>query len=62
MCFRPSKSDPVGSRKNDAEAVADKWLTKHARYRFKKVSIVPISRKTSKKRGGPKTDEPMTVV
>lgn len=46
----------------DAVAAADKWLSKHTRYRFRKVSIMPISRKTTKKRGRPKIDEPMTTV
>lgn len=46
----------------DAVAAVDKWLSKHTRYRFRKVSIMPISRKTTKKRGRPKIDEPMTTV
>jgi transposase len=45
----------------DARAAAEKWIQTHPRYRFRDLKIVPVTRKTEKRRGRPKTDEPVLV-
>jgi len=45
----------------DAHAAAEKWLKNHPRYRFKDLSVVPVTHKTRKGRGRPKLDEPVAV-
>ena len=45
----------------DARTAAEKWIQSHSRYRFRDFEIVPVTRKTEKRRGRPKTDEPVLV-
>jgi transposase len=45
----------------DARAAAEKWIQTHSRYRFKDFEIVPVTRKTDKRRGRPKIGDPVLV-
>ncbi len=45
----------------DARAAAEKWLQTHSRYRFKDFKFLPVARKTEKRRGRPKTGDPVTT-
>ncbi len=46
---------------SDARRAAKAWLKKHPRYQFGELEIVTISRKAEKKRGRPKTGEPVVL-
>jgi len=45
----------------DARAAAEKWLQTHSRYRFRDFEIIPVTRKTEKRRGRPKAGDPVQV-
>jgi len=45
----------------DARAAAEKWIQPHSRYRFQDFEIIPVTRKTEKHRGRPKTGDPVVV-
>ena len=45
----------------DARAAAEKWIQAHSRYRFKDFEIIPVTRKTEKRRGRPKAGDPMVI-
>jgi len=45
----------------DARAAAEKWIHNHSRYRFRDFEIIPITRKTEKRRGRPKVGDPVVI-
>jgi len=45
----------------DARRAAELWLTKHPRYQFSDLGVTTITRKREKKRGRPKSGEPVLV-
>ena len=46
----------------DARIAAGKWLQEHPLFRFSSLAIRTTTRKTTKKRGRPKADEPVETV
>ena len=45
----------------DARMATEKWLERHPRYQFRNLDIATITRKQEKKRGRPKSGEPVQV-
>lgn len=45
----------------DARAAAEKWIQAHSRYRFRDFEIIPVTRKTEKRRGRPKAGDPVVI-
>jgi len=55
ICVREFVCEP------DARIAAEKWLDIHARYKFSELEVLTVTRKAEKKRGRPKTGEPVIV-
>jgi transposase len=45
----------------DARAAAEKWIQTHSRYQFRDFAIIPVTRKTEKRRGRPKIGDPVVI-
>jgi transposase len=45
----------------DARADSEKWIQTHSRYRFRVFKIIPVTRKTEKRRGRPKVGDPVVI-
>ena len=45
----------------DARAASEKWIQAHSRYKFRDFEIIPVTRKTEKRRGRPKVGDPVVI-
>jgi len=55
LCAREFVCEP------DAKIAAEKWQDIHSRYKFSELEVLTVTRKAEKKRGRPKTGEPVIV-